>query len=441
MKSSFYNITIKNKDKNTICFNTKLDSFAILSHVDAELLKTNVELLASSSPTIYQALVDRGFLIDDSCDEFTELCKEYENAISTDNIYYLTILPSLDCNLHCWYCFEKHIKGSHLFPETSDAIFNLVKRLFKEKTNLYHLNVELFGGEPLLYFETELYPLLKKIKEYVISLGKSISFLFVTNAVCINDNNIPLFDDLNATFQISIDGFKDKHNEVKFIPKSNIGTYDQIIRIIYALTQKVNNVYINLRINYNDTTLSQMPNLINDLINVDRNKMRIHLERVWQTGGINNYENEELKSIINLCMMNGFKVSYMNLVRKSFSCKASAVNQSVISYDGAVYKCSGRDFTPEHQEGTLQTNGNIVWNETKLKERLKILTYDNDQCRNCKFLPLCWGPCCQKQLESSDKDFTRYCQKRNMELSIADYVRYRFNNAYISPNNFKENIK
>lgn len=167
----------------------------------------------------------------------------------------------------------------------------------------------------------------------------------------------------------------------------------------------------------------------------------VHLERVWQTGGGANYENEELKHLINLWMMNGFKVSYMNMGRRSYSCKASVKNQSVISYDGAVYKCSGRDFTPEHQEGTLQTNGNIVWNETKLKERLKILTYDNDQCRNCKFLPLCWGPCCQKQLESSDKDFTRYCQKRNMELSIADYVRYRFNNAYISPNNFKEDIK
>lgn len=77
----------------------------------------------------------------------------------------------------------------------------------------------------------------------------------------------------------------------------------------------------------------------------------------------------------------------------------------------------------------------------QLKKRLKIKTYDNDMCRNCKFLPLCWGPCCQKQLESPQNDLTRYCQKQNMELSIADYVRYRFNNAYIIPNNHKNKIQ
>ncbi len=441
MKASFYNIYIKNKEKNTICFNTKLDSFSILSNTDAELLKTNAEQLSVSSPRTYQALIDRGFLIDDNRDEFADLCKEYSDAIHTENTYYLTILPSLDCNLRCWYCFEKHIKGSHLSQETSDSILNLVKRLFEENKELHHLNVELFGGEPLLYFEKELFPLLKGIKEHVISLEKSVSFLFVTNAVCINENNIPLFNEFDPSFQISIDGFKDRHDKVKFIPETNEGTYDQMIQTIHSLTTLLNNVYINLRINYDDETLPHMPELIEELIDVDRNKIGVHLERVWQTGGGANYENEELKHLINLWMMNGFKVSYMNMGRRSYSCKASVKNQSVISYDGAVYKCSGRDFTPEHQEGTLQTNGNIVWNETKLKERLKILTYDNDQCRNCKFLPLCWGPCCQKQLESSDKDFTRYCQKRNMELSIADYVRYRFNNAYISPNNFKENIK
>jgi len=45
------------------------------------------------------------------------------------------------------------------------------------------------------------------------------------------------------------------------------------------------------------------------------------------------------------------------------------------------------------------------------------------------------------EIESPTNDFTRYCQKRNMEISIADYVRYRFNNAYISSNNQKEKIQ
>ena len=182
-----------------------------------------------------------------------------------------------------------------------------------------------------------------------------------------------------------------------------------------------------------------MPELIEQLKDVDRNKIGVHLERVWQTGG-SPFDNEELQDIIRKWMAAGFKVSYMNMGRRSISCKASARNQAVISYDGAVYKCSGRDFTESHKDGQLQPDGTIQWDEEKLKRRMDIVTYDNDMCRECKFLPLCWGPCCQKQMESNGGNLECYCQKRNMEMGIAEYVRYRFNNSYINPANYKERI-
>lgn len=438
MKGSRYNILVKNKTKNTICYNTRLDSFCVLSNGDAELLKTDVDCLAEKSPKAFEALCRAGFIVEDDCDELSFLAEEYDRAINDPSTFYLTLLPSLDCNLRCWYCFEKHVKGSHLTPSVSDAILALVKEKLKDE-NLKELNVELFGGEPLLYFETELYPLLKKIKDATIEAGKWVSFFFVTNAVCITDENIPLFDELNASFQISIDGSKERHDKVKFIPETGEGTYDSMIKTVYALTERLDNVYINLRINYDDETLPLMPELIEQLDGIDRNKIGVHLERVWQTGG-SPFDNEELKVIISQWMASGFKVSYMNMGRRHFSCKASAKNEVVISWDGAVYKCSGRDFTEEHRDGQLMPDGTIKWKEEKLKQRLDIVTYDNPMCRDCKFLPLCWGPCCQKQMESPDGDFERYCQKRNMEMGIAEYVKYRFNNAYINPANYRERI-
>ena len=430
MKTSYYNIYTKNKN-NVICYNTKWDSFCILSNMDADLLRNNILQLSQQSPKSYEELVKNRFIVEDEVDEYKELCEEYSASIHSSTVYNLTLLPSLDCNLRCWYCFEKHIQGSHMSAINSQAILNHVKQLFNSNPELSYLNIELFGGEPLLYFKEELYPLLSQIKEYVTELKKGISFFFVTNAVCITPDTIPLFNDLNASFQISIDGYKDRHDKIKYIPKTNEGTYDSMIQTIHDLTEQLDNTYINLRINYDDETMPYMKDLIQDLINIDRHKISIHLERVWQTGNFMNYDNEELKSVINLWMLNGFKVSYMNLSRRSYSCKASMKNQSVISYDGAVYKCSGRDFTPEHQDGTLSPEGIIQWNQQKLNKRLSIITYENDMCRKCKFLPLCWGPCCQKQMETTAENFGRFCQKQNMELNIADYIRYRFNNAYI----------
>ncbi|MCD8181921.1 MAG: radical SAM protein [Bacteroides sp.] len=430
MKASFYNIYTKNK-KNVICYNTKCDSFCILSSQDFDLLKNDIQQLSLQSPKVCNGLEQNKFIIEDEVDEYQELCKEYDASINTSTSYYLTLLPSLDCNLRCWHCFEKHIQGSHLTTDSFQAILEHVKQLFLNNSELNYLNVELFGGEPLLYFKGELYPLLSQIKQYVTDLQKSVSFFFVTNAVCITPDTLPLFNGLNASFQISIDGYKDRHDQIKQIPETHEGTYDSMIQTIYALTEQLDNTYINLHINYDDETMPYMKDLIQDLINVDRHKIGIHLERVWQTSNFINYDNEELKSIINLWMLNGFSVSYMNMSRRSYSCKASMKNQSVISYDGAVYKCSGRDFTAEHQDGVLSSNGNIQWDEQKLNKRLSIVTYDNDMCRKCKFLPLCWGPCCQKQMETTPEDFGKFCQKQNMELNIADYMRYRFNNAYI----------
>ncbi|MCH5242683.1 MAG: radical SAM protein [Muribaculaceae bacterium] len=436
MKSSQYNIIVKNKEKNSICYNTRLDAFCILTNEDAELLKNDVKKLYLKAPRLVESMYKNNFIVDDDCNELYLLEQEYKKAINDSSVFYLTILPSLDCNLRCWYCFEKHIKGSHLTPNVSNAILTFVRNKLKDE-NLKELNVELFGGEPLLYFKSELYPLLKKIREESIKVGKKVSFFFVTNAVCINKENIHLFEELESSFQISIDGSKERHDKIKYIPDTGEGTYESMIKTLYSLTNRLNNVYINLRINYDDETIPKMPELITQLNEIDRNKIGIHLERVWQTER-KVFDNEQLESIISKWLEAGFKVSYMNMGRRSFSCKASAKNQVVISWDGSVYKCSGRDFTDAHKEGELLCNGSIKWDNEKLKKRIDIVTFDNDMCKECKFLPLCWGPCCQKQMECKDGNLNRYCQKRNMEMRIAEYVKYRFNNAYVNPTNYRE---
>lgn len=441
MKTSKYNIFADNAPRNVVCYNSLRDSYCVLSNRDALLLRENLDELAEKSPNVHDALIEKGFIIDDATDEFELLKNEYNKAIDSNNVYRLTILPSLDCNLRCWYCFEKHVQGSHLEQETADAIFNHVVRVFELQPDLRHLEVELFGGEPLLYLKDELYPLLKRIKDYITSIDKTVSFFFVTNAVCVNEETIPLLADLDASFQISIDGFKDRHDKVKYIPETGEGTYNRMIRTVRLIQEKIDYSYINLRINYDDETLEHMPELMVDLDFADRDRIGVHLERVWQTGDKATNDNQRLKEMINLWMSRGFAVSYMNLSRRSFSCKASSRNQLVAACDGAVYKCTGRDFTCGHQDGSLNADGTVDWKEDKLNERMMIVTFDNDMCRDCRFLPLCWGPCCQKQMESGPHDLERYCQKRNMELKLSDYILYRFNNAYIMKHNCGKGVQ
>ena len=148
-----------------------------------------------------------------------------------------------------------------------------------------------------------------------------------------------------------------------------------------------------------------------------------YLERVWQTS--KDKRSEQVKNAITLFLINGFRVTYLNLSRIVDSCKASKKNQIVISYDASVYKCTGRDFDENHREGILLDDGSVIWNKEKLEKRLSIKTYVNPLCLNCKLLPICWGPCCQKQMEGLAIKDT--CQLNILELSLEEYLLLRFN--------------
>lgn len=437
MKQSYYNLFSKHKGNKRVGFNTMQNAFCVIRENDFELLCTDIDKLQDVSPNVFEMLKTTGFIIEKDRDEFSDLQNEYQHAVENESTYELTLLPTLDCNLRCWYCFEKHIKDSHLTPETSKNILHFIQRIL-ENENIQTLKVEMFGGEPLLFFENELYPLLAEMKKMVEAKEKRVEFSFVTNAMCIKREHIALFKTLQASFQISIDGNREQHNKVKFNPITNEGTYDEMIDIVHMLVKELDNTYINLRINYDDETLGTITELIEKIKDLDRHKIGIHLERVWQTGDAANYDNELLINAINQFLANSFTVSYMNLSRRSISCKASKKNQCVISYDGSIYKCTGRDFTNEMQEGHLDSNGEIVWDEKKVNKRMSICTYDNDMCRKCKLLPLCWGPCCQKQLESVNGELNGFCQIRNMEMKLSDYIKYRFNNQYVQSKVFEE---
>ena len=279
MKLSKYNIVVSRNDR-VIIFNTFRNTYTLLSKDFCQMLLDNscLDYLQKYPNKLYDKLYRGGIIIDDDVDEYQYLVKEYEKEVLESSVYNLTILPSLDCNLRCWYCYEKHIKGSHLNLEIQDKIAKHVEAVFEKNTSLECLNVEMYGGEPLLFFDSELYPVLKKIKDHVAKLNKYVNFFFITNGVCINDFNIQNFSDLNASFQISIDGYKTTHDKVKFL-KGKGGTYDHIINVIHLIVKQDTFMSVNLRINYNDETLEFLPKIIKDLQDVDRNKIRIHLER------------------------------------------------------------------------------------------------------------------------------------------------------------------
>lgn len=425
MKCSEYNYYVST-DKGELVYNTIGDSFAFLSVRQIEKLRNHDWDFFTEMQI--KTLKESNIIVDETIDEKSFLMKEY-NISRKSPVYYLTLLPTLDCNVRCWYCFERLKKGSRLLPNIKDAILKHVRHIMREELGIRKLSVELFGGEPLLFYQEDLHDLLREIKKIVTDAGKSFNLLLITNGINLTSQTINLLSEFSPHIQISIDGERNTHNKVKRIPDTpQVSVYDKVMGNIMELS-KLPNVYVNVRINYDDDTLPLIPSIIDSLDGLDRRKVGIHLERIWQTIKPNKMpENNVLRSVMQRLLNAGFYVTYMNFFRKGYSCKASKVNQAVVSYDGHVYKCTGRNFTEAFADGFLNDNGRIVWNEEKKQERTSISTHEIDICKECKLLPLCWGPCCQKHLESKKGGLKieDKCQLGHLELPLDEYILFRF---------------
>lgn len=422
MKTSYYNHLIE-KEGHYYLYNSISDSYVSVTGSALNLIENGQ--FAKLTPEALCLLKKKGIIVPDDFDEYQSLIELYENSINND-IYNMVLIPTLDCNVKCWYCFETQKQGSKFNKIIVDSIVKHLLYVIKTQSNINKFVIEFFGGEPLLHFKEDIYPLLLQINQLMKSFNKGITFLFITNGICLDEETIDLLKDFKVNFQVSIDGYREKHDSVKKIKNNEkASSYDLVMRNICNLTNLLD-THVNLRINYDNNTLSHVTELIDSIKNIPKRKLTVHFERVWQTIAKSTPDNLQFKYVIDKFIIEGFCVTYMNFFHKGYSCKASKANQLVIDYLGNVYKCSGRDFTDNHKEGILRRDGTVAWNEEKVAQRLSIKTFDNEMCRSCKLLPLCWGPCCQKQMESNDdKALKKMCQLNKLDMSIGDYLYFR----------------
>lgn len=425
---STYNYFIE-KDDKVICYNTLQDTMLVFTAKAYQVLNRSLDEFQQLYPKNYATMVAEKILIEDDVDELAEVRFRNKREAWLSRRLDLTVLPSMDCNLHCWYCFEDHVPDSRMSEEVQQRIIRYVEKRV-ESGEINALNLEYFGGEPLLDFDRIAYPLGMALKEVMERNNLPFSCFFVTNSSLMDEEMINKLAQLNAGFQITLDGNAARHDKIRFRKANGEGTYRDIIRNIHQLTTRLPNTYVNVRINYDEQTLKHIDELLEDLKDVDRSKVGVHFERVWQTSG-HAESNEELKRVVNLFMAQGFRVSYINWHARGCACKADRYHSLAVNYDGKVYKCTGRSYTEQHSDGELNAEGDVVWKPGRLEARLGKATFENPMCLACKMLPVCMGPCSQKVLETAPERLKNVCTLRTLEMKMEEYIEYVLNNKML----------
>ncbi|SUY47399.1 six-Cys-in-45 modification radical SAM protein [Clostridium putrefaciens] len=197
--------------------------------------------LKYSKEDITEALKDINELVTEgllySEDLYEGIARKTDKEDSSPYIKALCLNIIHDCNLRCKYCFadEGEYKGARKTMSAKvgkKAIDFVIEKSGPRK----NIEVDLFGGEPLMAFE-----IIKEIVDYAKQqekiYNKNIRFTMTTNATLLNDEMIEYLDKNMGNIILSIDG-RESVNDAVRVRKDGSGTQKSILPKIKKMVEK-----------------------------------------------------------------------------------------------------------------------------------------------------------------------------------------------------------
>lgn len=200
------------------------------SYTDLVRIKGNQPIVNLDENPEYTDFVEHGLAIDSGGQRIQR--KQKPKALT------VWFHISNACNLACSYCYiPKLMKAADL--ETMNAHFMSPSTAEKATESLFefckengftHLQIKFAGGEPTLNHE-----LISKTCEYAQNLSciynVVLGFRILTNGVFIDDNIYGVFKKYKFGVSISLDGDKDRHDQIRFtVPRSRANNIEGPIK-------------------------------------------------------------------------------------------------------------------------------------------------------------------------------------------------------------------
>ncbi|MBQ4160449.1 MAG: thioether cross-link-forming SCIFF peptide maturase [Clostridia bacterium] len=168
-------------------------------------------------------------------DAYEEIAKNYRR--SNFSIKALCLHVAHVCNLNCSYCFasQGEYHGDRALMRL-DVGKRALDFLVENSGNHKNLDVDFFGGEPLMNWEV-VKALVAYGRELEQKHGKNIRFTLTTNGVLLDDEVTEFCNKEIHNVVLSLDGRKDVHDRFR-VDHAGGGSYDKILPKIQDFVQK-----------------------------------------------------------------------------------------------------------------------------------------------------------------------------------------------------------
>lgn len=214
-------------------------AYEVLEHYENNSHERIVELLSTkyNSEEIGEAIKDidslkaEGMLYSEDIYEETIALWDQKPVVKA-----LCLHISHDCNLRCKYCFASTGDfGGQRAMMSAEVGKKAIDFIISESGSRRNLEVDLFGGEPLMNFEV-----VKEIVDYAKSrqkeFNKNFRFTLTTNAILLNEDVKNYLNENMQNVVLSIDGRREINDKMRY-RVDGTGCYDDIMPKIKDMAQ------------------------------------------------------------------------------------------------------------------------------------------------------------------------------------------------------------
>lgn len=346
-----------------------------------------------------------------------------------------------DCNLKCEYCFaeegEYHGKRALMSKEVGRAALEF---LVENSGARYNLEVDFFGGEPLMNFDVvkDLVLYGKKLEE---THHKKFRFTMTTNGVLLDDEKLAFINEYMHNLVLSLDGRKEVNDRVRPLAGGQ-GSYDHIVPKFQKAAESRNQTDYYLRGTFTKYNLD----FTKDVLHMaELGFKQISVEPVVAAEDMpyaiseNDLpliydEYEKLADIVykERKKKDGFHFFHFQIdlsggpcVMKRLAGCGSGTEYLAVAPEGDLYPCHQFVGLDEFKMGTVFDG---VKNMQRREEFSKCNVYAKEECKKCWAKFYCSGGCAANAYQFAGNILTPYeigckMQKKRIECAIAIKAR------------------
>lgn len=420
MKESKFNIEISIDDDCNILYNTFTSGVLKLN----KEYKNKYDKLKDSNyekglyDDVRNELIKGGMIVEHNFDEITAIRIAHLSSRFNDKEIGFTIVPTMECNFECVYCFEEGVRYNTMSTEVLDKTIKYINNAIKDANSF---QIAWYGGEPTLALN-EIEYIYEGIK-HNIENGKQFGSSIITNGLLMNKNTVERLKSVGVNMaQITLDGSRNSHDKRRYL-KNKGPTYDKILNNLRDIAGMIN---ISIRVNVDKRNQNEIYEILDDLGEETLNKVSIYVAPVTET--------EERKIKGSICIGNkefskidmDFISHVQNKYIKTISmpqinisgCTANSINSVIIDPLGDLYKCWNYVGRSDYKVGNLDTGiiPNSLIDSYLLNDNIE------KECMDCKILPLCYGGCPDNKRIKMSLEERCIVDKYNIEQKLKKFV-------------------